>query len=57
MFYFFKTLRDLNLMSFIVMERSPNAPSELLGNEGFPVDGIIEMGLDRSKGKISRYVR
>jgi KaiC/GvpD/RAD55 family RecA-like ATPase len=57
MFYFFKTLRDLNLMSFIVMERSPNAPSELLGNEGFLVDGIIEMGLDRSKGKMVRYVR
>ncbi|MDD1747355.1 MAG: RAD55 family ATPase [Methanomassiliicoccales archaeon] len=57
MFYFFKTLRDLNLMSFIVMERSPNTPSELLGNEGFLVDGIIEMGLDRSKGKMVRYVR
>ncbi len=57
MFYFFKTVRDLNLMSFIVMERSPNAPSELLGNEGFLVDGIIEMGLDRSKGKMVRYMR
>jgi len=57
MFYFFKTLRDLNLISFIVMERAPGSPSDLLGNEGFLVDGIIEMGLDRSKGKMVRYVR
>jgi KaiC/GvpD/RAD55 family RecA-like ATPase len=57
MFYFFKTLRDLNLVSFIVMERAPGSPSDLLGNEGFLVDGIIEMGLDRSKGKMVRYVR
>ena len=57
MFYFFKTLRDLNLISFIVMERAAGSPSDLLGNEGFLVDGIIEMGLDRSKGKMARYVR
>ncbi len=57
MFYFFKSLRDLNLTSFIVMERNPNAPSDLLGNEGFLVDGIIELGLDRSRGKLARFVR
>ena len=57
MFYFFKALRDLNLISFIVMERSPGMPSDLLGNEGFLVDGIIEMGLDRSRGKLARYMR
>jgi len=57
MFYFFKTLRDLNLISFIVMERAPNTPSDLLGNEGFLTDGIIEMGLDRTKGKLARYLR
>ena len=57
MFYFFKTLRDYNLMSFIVMERSQGGPSEILGNEGFLVDGIIELGLDRTRGKLVRYVR
>jgi KaiC/GvpD/RAD55 family RecA-like ATPase len=57
MFYFFKTLRDYNLTCFIVMEKSPGAPSELLGDEGFLVDGIIEMGLDRTRGKLVRYVR
>jgi KaiC/GvpD/RAD55 family RecA-like ATPase len=57
MFYFFKTLRDYNLMSFIVMERNPGTPSDLLGNEGFLVDGIIELGLDRTRGKLVRYMR
>lgn len=57
MFYFFKTLRDYNLTSFIVMERGPNTPSELLGDEGFLVDGIIELGLDRTRGKLVRYMR
>jgi len=57
MFYFFKTLRDYNLTCFIVMERGPNTPSELLGDEGFLVDGIIELGLDRTRGKLVRYMR
>ncbi len=57
MFYFFKMLRDQNLISLIVMERSRGGPSDLLGNEGFLVDGIIELGLDRSKGKLARFIR
>jgi len=57
MFYFFKSLRDQNLISFIVMERSRGAPSDLLGNEGFLVDGIIELGLDRTRGKLARFIR
>ncbi|MDD1770218.1 MAG: hypothetical protein LUO79_03945 [Methanomassiliicoccales archaeon] len=57
MFYFFKNLRDLGLISFIVMERAQGTPSDLLGNEGFLVDGIIELGLDRSRGKLARYLR
>jgi len=57
MFYFFKRLREQNLIAFIIMERAPGAQSDLLGNEGFLVDGIIEVGLDRSDGKLSRFVR
>jgi len=57
MFYFFKTLRDFNLMSFIVMERPQGGPSDLLGNEVFLVDGIIELGLDRTRGKLVRYIQ
>ncbi len=56
MFYFFKMLRDNNLISLIVMERSLGGDSQLLGNEGFLVDGIIMLGLDRSRGKLVRYL-
>jgi KaiC/GvpD/RAD55 family RecA-like ATPase len=57
MFYFFKALRDMNLITLIVMEKSQGEPTELLGNEGFLVDGIIELGLDRTRGKLARYIR
>lgn len=57
MFYFFKMLRDNNLTAFLVMERSSDSESQLLGNEGFLVDGIIMLGLDRSRGKLVRYLQ
>ena len=57
MFYFFKMLRDNGLISLVVMERGLGATSELLGNEGFLVDGIILLGLDRSRGKMVRYLQ
>lgn len=57
MFYFFKMLRDNNLVSLVVMERSIGGESQLLGNEGFLVDGIIDLGLDRTRGKLVRYLR
>ncbi len=57
MFYFFKMLRDNNLISLIVMERTLGGESHLLGNEGFLTDGIIMLGLDRSRGKLVRYLQ
>jgi KaiC/GvpD/RAD55 family RecA-like ATPase len=29
----------------------------MMGNEGFLVDGIIELGLESSKGKLARFIR
>ncbi|HYV07973.1 MAG TPA: ATPase domain-containing protein [Thermoplasmata archaeon] len=57
MFYFFKMLRDADLTSLVVMERSADGDSQLLGNEGFLVDGIVLLGLDRSRGKLVRYLQ
>ncbi len=57
MFYFFKMLRDNNLISLVVMERNLDGESNLLGNEGFLVDGIVLLGLDRSRGKLVRYLQ
>jgi len=57
MYHFFQKLRDLNLYSFIVMERSMEGESHLLGNEGFLADGIIFLGLKRKQGRLSRFVQ
>ena len=57
MFYFFKMLRDNNLTTFIIMERSLTGESQLLGNEGFLADGIVMLGLDRQRGKLVRYLQ
>lgn len=57
MFYFFKMLRDNTLISLVVMERSIGGESQLLGNEGFLVDGIVLLGLERSRGKLVRFLQ
>lgn len=57
MYHFFQTLRDMNLYSFIIMERSPDSESQLLGNEGFLADGIIFLGLKRQQGRLSRFIQ
>lgn len=57
MFYFFKMLRENDLISLIIMERALDGESHLLGNEGFLVDGIVNLGLDRIKGKQVRYIQ
>lgn len=57
MYHFFQLLRDLNLYSFIIMERSQDADPNLLGNEGFLGDGIIYLGLKRRQGRLSRFMQ
>jgi len=57
MFYFFKMLRDNNLICFIIMERSLTGESQMLGNEGFLADGIMLLGLDRQRGKLVRFLQ
>lgn len=57
MFYFFKMLRDSNLYSFIIMERSLSGESQLLGNEGFLADGIVILSLERQRGTLTRYLQ
>ncbi|MBN1389195.1 MAG: signal transduction protein [Candidatus Thermoplasmatota archaeon] len=57
MYHFFQLLRELNLYSFIIMERSQDGESNLLGNEGFLSDGIIYLGLKRRQGRLSRFLQ
>ena len=57
MYHFFQVLRDLNLYSFIIMEREMGEVSNLLGNEGFLADGIIYLGMKRKQGRLSRFIQ
>lgn len=57
MYYFFRMLRENNLIAFVVMESDLQGTTQFLGNEGFLVDGIINVGLERSTGKIVRYMQ
>jgi len=56
-FEFFYMLRQHNLMSYIIMERSLEGESHLLGNEGFLSDGIIVLGMRRIQGRIKRFIQ
>jgi KaiC/GvpD/RAD55 family RecA-like ATPase len=40
-----------------MMEKPIEGDSYYLGHEGFLVDGIINLGLERSTGKIVRFVQ
>ncbi len=57
MFYFMRTLHGYNLYSFIIMEEQLGGGVSYLGNEGFLVDGIIHLGVDRSRGRLVRYLQ
>lgn len=57
MYHFFHMLRQYNLISFIIMERSKDGESHLLGNEGFLSDGIIVLGMTRRQGKLIRFIQ
>lgn len=57
MYHLFQMLRDNKLTAFVMMERPIHGEAQLLGNEGFLVDGIINLGMERSTGKIVRFLQ
>ena len=57
MYHFFRLLRELNLYTFIIMERTQDGDPQLLGNEGFLADGIIYLGMKRRQGRLSRFLQ
>jgi KaiC/GvpD/RAD55 family RecA-like ATPase len=57
MYNLFQMLRDHNLVAFVMMERTLQGEAPFLGNEGFLVDGIINLGMERSTGKIVRFLQ
>ncbi len=57
MFSFFDFLRSLDLNVFIVTERQVGGIAEIHGSEGFLVDGIINLGMDRRNGQLVRTLQ
>ena len=57
MYHFFRVLREMNIFSFILMERAIEGESHLMGNEGFLCDGILMLGLRRKQGRLTRYLQ
>ncbi len=57
MYHFFNMLRKNNLIAFIIMERSKDGESHLMGNEGFLSDGIVVLGMMRRQGKLIRFLQ
>jgi circadian clock protein KaiC len=57
MFTFFDFLRSMNLNVFIITERQVGNHAEIQGNEGFLVDGIIDLGMDRRNGQLVRTLQ
>ena len=56
-FHFFKLIRELNLVTFLIMERAHMGEASILGNEGFLTDGIVHLGLMRKQGKLLRFLQ
>ena len=54
-YYFFKTLRDCKLTSFIIKEVH-QGPWELGEEEGFLADGVIELGVRKTLEGKKRYL-
>ncbi|MEM3851765.1 MAG: ATPase domain-containing protein [Methanomassiliicoccales archaeon] len=57
MYHFFKFLRDLNLFTMLILEGSLSDGRFYAGSEAFLSDGVIYLGMDNTKGKISRYIQ
>ena len=57
MFHFFTYLRDHNLTSFMILEQDLNGSILSMGSEGFLADGIVFLGLKRSKGRLRRFIQ
>src|SRR5256712_10851061 len=49
MFYFFKTIREFNLILLIVMESSIGGDASVLGVHGVLVDGIVMVRMETSR--------
>jgi len=58
LFHFFKYLRDLNIMAFLIKEASANSEESSVSDEAYLSDGVIFLGMERDmEGHITRYIQ
>ncbi len=57
MYHFFKNMRDLGLFTMLIMEGSVSDGRFYSGSEAFLSDGVVYLGMDSTKGKITRFVQ
>lgn len=57
MYHFFKAMRDLGLFTMLIMEGSVSEGRFYSGSEAFLSDGVVYMGMDSTKGKITRFLQ
>ncbi len=57
MYHFFKSMRDLGLFTMLIMEGSVAEGRFYSGSEAFLSDGVVYLGMDSTKGKVTRFVQ
>lgn len=57
MYHFFKRMRDFGLFTMLIMEGSVSEGRFYSGSEAFLSDGVVYLGIDSTKGKITRFVQ
>jgi KaiC/GvpD/RAD55 family RecA-like ATPase len=57
MYHFFKNMREMGLFTMLIMEGSISDGKFYAGTEAFLSDGVIYLGMDSNRGKITRFVQ
>jgi len=57
MYHFFKSMRELDLFTLLIMEGSIGEGRFYAGTEAFLSDGVIYMGMDNARGKVNRFLQ
>lgn len=57
MFHFFKYMRDLGLFTMLILEGTIADNRFYAGSEAFLSDGVVYLGMDSARGKVTRFVQ
>ncbi len=57
MYHFFRNLREMGLFTMLIMEGSISDGKFYSGTEAFLSDGVIYLGMESNRGKITRFMQ